>query len=160
MQVLRQLSEQLELWRGSTAVILGIGNVLKGDDGAGPLLCEHLAGRVSAKVIDAGTVPENHVRPIVTGQPDHLLIVDAVDFGETPGTLRLFEPQDINSFAFSTHALSPRLFLDVLRSETGADICLIGIQPSHTEFGRPVCPAVQESVRMLADLIAGVFPRT
>ncbi len=159
MQVHRQLSEQLERWRGSTVVILGIGNTLKGDDGAGPLLCEQLAGRVSSQVIDTGTVPENYIQPIVTTRPDHLIIVDAVDFGAAPGTVRLFQPQDINSVAFSTHALSPRLFLDVLRRETGADICLIGIQPGHTELGQPVCPAVQESVRMLADLMAGIFPR-
>lgn len=159
MQAVRQLSEQLEPWRGSTVVILGIGNMLKGDDGAGPLLCEQLAGRVSAQVIDTGTVPENYIQPIVTTRPDHLIIVDAVDFGAAPGTIRLFQPQDIDSFAFSTHALSPRLFLDVLRRETAADICLIGIQPGHTELGQPVCPAVQESVRMLADLIVGIFPK-
>ena len=59
-----RLHERLDELCGSRTVVLGVGNTLKGDDGVGPLVCERLAGKISATVIDAGTVPENHIGPI------------------------------------------------------------------------------------------------
>jgi len=59
-----ELFEQLNKLRGSKTVIVGMGNVLKGDDGAGPLICQQLNGKVCAELIDAGTVPENYIQTI------------------------------------------------------------------------------------------------
>ncbi len=61
----KELSEQLNKLRNSATVIIGIGNTLKGDDGAGPLVCEQLSGKVCAELIDAGTVPENYIQTII-----------------------------------------------------------------------------------------------
>jgi hydrogenase 3 maturation protease len=155
----RQLREHLGLLRGSKAVILGIGSTLKGDDAVGPLVCERLAGQVSATVIDAGTVPENYLRPILNAQPDCLLIVDAIDFAGDPGQARVFEADQISSFAFSTHALSPHLLLDLLRQEIDVDVYLVGIQPGHTRLGQPVSAAVRDSIETIAGLLLDVFPR-
>ena len=159
MRADKQLHDHLSTLRGSSVVILGVGNTLKGDDGAGPLLCRQIMDRVSATVMDAGTVPENYVRPIINSRSRHLLIVDAADFGAAPGALRLFRPQDVASSAFSTHALSPRLFIDLLRAEMDIDIHLIGIQPAQTGFGEPVSPEVQQSLDALSDLMVRLFPR-
>ncbi|MHC4647512.1 MAG: hydrogenase maturation protease, partial [Planctomycetota bacterium] len=83
-----ELFEQLRKLRSSRTVIVGIGNTLKGDDGAGPLICEHLsAAGVSAELIDAGTVPENYIQPIIRKAPENLVIVDAMEFGASPGTV-------------------------------------------------------------------------
>ena len=61
-----QLFEQLNKLRDSATVIVGIGNTLKGDDGAGPLVCQQLRrAKVCAGLIDAGTVPENYIQPII-----------------------------------------------------------------------------------------------
>jgi hydrogenase maturation protease len=57
---------QLKKLRGPKTVIVGIGNILKGDDGVGPLICQQLRGNeICAELIDAGTVPENYIQPIV-----------------------------------------------------------------------------------------------
>ena len=41
--------ERLQKLRGSSVLIVGIGNSLKGDDGAGPVVCERLKDfRISA----------------------------------------------------------------------------------------------------------------
>jgi hydrogenase 3 maturation protease len=161
----REILESLARWRDSAVVILGVGNVLKGDDAAGPLVCERLSGRLSATVIDAGPAPENYVRPILRKEPDALLIVDAVDFGGPPGQIRLFEPEQIRKFAFSTHALSLHLFIDLLRGNSitpekkGFAVYLIGLQVCHTDLGAPVSPAVERSVRRLADAFIDLFAR-
>lgn len=158
MTVNRELREHLSALRGSRAVILGVGNVLKADDGVGPLVCEALAGKVSARVIDAGTVPENYIRPIIDARPQCLLVVDAVDFGGRPGAIGVFRPNQINDVAFSTHALSLRLFVDVLATEIEVDVLLLGIQPACTQLGRPVSAAVQGSIRELTDAFREIFP--
>ena len=58
---------------------MGIGNRLAGDDGAGSAVAEALRGRTAACVIDAGIAPENHLEPIVRGEPDTILLVDAAN---------------------------------------------------------------------------------
>jgi len=155
----RELCERLSVLTGARTMILGVGNVLKGDDGVGPLVCEGLRGRVSAQVIDAGTVPENYIRPIVKASPQVLLVVDAIDFADVPGAVGIFTAEQVSNIAFSTHALSLRLFVDVLRADVALDVFLLGVQPVGTAFGRPVSAPVQESIETLVDALAAVFPR-
>jgi hydrogenase 3 maturation protease len=158
MSLDRQLAECLRPLRGSRTVILGIGNTLKGDDAVGPLVCARLASHVSATVIDAGTVPENFLRPILDARPENLLIVDAIDFAGEPGQMRVLRADEMSAFAFSTHALSPHLFLDLLHQEIDVKVYAVGIQPSHTELGEPVAAPVRESTERLADVLIETFP--
>jgi hydrogenase 3 maturation protease len=153
-----QLREQLQKLHGSRTVILGIGNTLKGDDAAGPELCCRLAGRTGAEVIDAGTVPENYLGPIVKKAPQNLLIIDAVDFGAAPGTIRLFTPEALSGLSSSTHSPSPRLFIDLVRKEIAVDVYFLGIQPAQTELGRPLSPEVDRAVDLLAEILSDIFP--
>jgi len=152
-----QLLESLTPWRGSRVVILGIGNTLKGDDAAGPLVCERLSGRVPATVIDAGTVPENYIGPVLQAAPDVLLLVDGVDFGGRPGQIRVCAPEEIRGFAFSTHALALHLLIDLIRRETMLRVCLIGIQVCSTQLGECPSPAMRKAVKTLVDTLAQFF---
>jgi len=152
-----QLLQQLNKLRGSTTVIVGIGNTLKGDDGAGPLVCQQLqhAG-VCAELIDAGTVPENYIQPIIEKAPKNLLIIDAIDFGAPPGEIRIFKPEQLNSLVFSTHTLSPRLFVDMVCRDINVDAYFVGIQPAQTRLGQlvstPVSRAIQRLIRTLTEV--------
>lgn len=152
------LREQLNRFCGSRTVILGIGNTLKGDDGAGPQLCNRLVGRTSADVIDAGTVPENYIGPIVKKAPQNLLIIDAIDFKAPPGTFRLLSPEALSGLSGSTHSPSPQLFVDLIRKDVPVDVHFIGIQPAQTGLGRPLSPEVDRAVKLLADTLADIFP--
>jgi len=153
-----QLFEKLKNLRGYKTIIIGIGNTLKGDDALGPLICQKLQNaKISAKVIDAGTVPENYIQPIVKQAPQNLLIIDAVDSGASPGTVSIFESEQLNAFAFSTHTLSPRLFIDVICGQIEVDVYVIGIQPAQTRFVQAVSAEVDKAIQLLADLLSGIF---
>ncbi|MBM4024388.1 MAG: hydrogenase 3 maturation endopeptidase HyCI [Planctomycetes bacterium] len=152
-----QLLESLARWRGSNAVILGIGSTLKGDDAAGLLVCEYLSGKVPARVIDAGTVPENYIGPIRDASPEVLFIVDAVDFGGYPGQIRVFAPEQIHRLAFSTHALSLHLSLDLIRRERKLEAYVIGIQAARTKLGDGVSSPVRKAVETLVDTLTGLL---
>lgn len=158
MGVNKELSEQLNKLRNSSTVIVGIGNTLKGDDGAGPLVCEQLRGKVCAEVIDAGTVPENYIQKIMKKAPQNLLIIDAINFGAPVGTIKIFKTERLNSSAFSTHTLSPRLFVEMICQEIKVDVYFVGIQPAQMQLGQPQSEQVNESIQWLAGTLAEIFP--
>ncbi len=154
----QRLFEQLSAFRNSATVIVGIGNVLKGDDAVGPLVCEQLAGKVCAEVIDAGAVPENYIQPIIRKNPQTLLIIDAIDFAAAAGTINVFRPDQLGSAAISTHTLSPRLFVDMIRRDIEVDVYFVGIQPAQTELGRALSSPVDQALQQLIQTLAEVFP--
>jgi len=153
----RRLFEQLKGLGGSRTVIVGMGNTLKGDDAVGPLVCEGLAGKVCAEVIDAGAVPENYIQPIIRKNPQTLLIIDAIDFGAAAGTIKVFRPDQLGSAAISTHALSPRLFVDMIRRDIEVDVYFVGIQPGQTKLGRALSAPVEQALQQVIQTLAEVF---
>ena len=180
MDIDEQLLRELKKLSGSKTIIVGIGNTLKGDDGAGPLICEKLkSAGISAEVIDAGTVPENYIQPIIKKAPQNLLLIDAMDFGASPGTIQIFETENLSSSVVSTHALSPRLFAEVVcrsikahpvRNSTngseasektvsnGVNIYFIGIQPAQIGLGQAVSGLVSQAVEQLCHVLTEIFP--
>jgi hypothetical protein len=75
--------------------IVGIGNELNGDDGAGVWVLRNLKdviGRVADSpvlIIDAGTAPENVTGALRKFAPELILLIDAAQLNEPPGTARL-----------------------------------------------------------------------
>jgi len=155
----KQLFEQLRKFYGSKTLIVGIGNILKADDGAGPLVCEQLKlTKVCAEMLDAGTVPENYIQPIIKKAPQNLLVIDAIDFGASPGTIRIFRPEQLNSHVISTHALSPRLFVEMVCRNIELDAYFLGIQPAQTQLGQPVSEPVNQAIQKLSQALTDIFP--
>ena len=151
--------EQLKKLRGSKTVIIGIGNILKGDDGVGPLTCLQLRGnKICAELIDAGTVPENYIQPIVRKAPQNLIVIDAIDFGAAPGTINIFEPEQLSSLVLSTHALSPHLFVDMVRKQIETTVYFVGIQPAQTRLGQSVSAQVSLAAEWLTSTLTEIFP--
>lgn len=140
--------------RGRVAIV-GIGNILRGDDGLGPKLIEMLKSRnARASLFDCGTAPENYVFPILTSSSDTVILIDAADLGEAAGSVRVFELNEISNVSFSTHNPSPRLFTDLLK--TGKEdlyIFVVSVQPKTTALGASLSDEVLKGL----DLLAGVF---
>ncbi len=142
--------------------VVGIGNRLAGDDGAGSAVAEKLAERAPGYVIDAGIAPENHLEPIVRGEPDTILLVDAVEFGGEPGSVRLFDPRALRAGGLSTHATSLGIVTEYLAARCAARIVLLGIQPGRLRLGTALSDEVASSVgavaRRLAELMEAARP--
>ena len=146
---------RLRALSGGRLVVVGIGRAESGDDGVGPLVVRLLSGRTEAKLIDAGSAPENFVGPIVREKPEVVLFVDAVHFGGEIGEVCLVEPSRLDNSDFTTHAMSPQLLLEYISQETGARTLVVGIQPGASGFNRPMSEAVREAARRVADVLAG-----
>ncbi len=134
--------------------LVGIGNPLAGDDGAGSAIAQALLGRGVEHVIDAGIAPENHLEPIVRNEPETIVLVDAVDWGGEPGRVRLLDPGRLAAGGLSTHATSLRMVHDYLRARCPARVVLLGIQPGRLGVGEALGDAVAASVEAVASRLA------
>ncbi len=157
MDTEEQIFDHLSKLRSSRTLILTIGNILKGDDAVGPLLYERLKGKISTEIIDAGTVPENYIQTIIKKAPDNLLIIDAIDFAASAGTIQIFKADQLNSIVISTHCLSPRVFVDMITNEIDLQVYFIGIQPLQTQMGCPLSVEVYEAVQQLISILTKIF---
>ncbi len=128
-------------------VILGIGNTLRGDDGAGSLLAGRIKGRVPFVVFDAQVSPENYLEKIIREKPDTIMIIDTVDFDGKPGEFKVLEAQDIKTAnLFATHNASISLTINYLQSNIKADIIILIIQPKSINFSDKLSPEVTNAL--------------
>lgn len=137
--------------------VMGVGSVLRSDDGAGMYLIEKLQELTNSKnllLIAGSTAPENFTGVIKNFKPDVLFIVDAAKMDLDAGEIRVLDADDINGLSFSTHMLPLPVMLQFLRIETDCEVVCIGIQPESTEFGSEMCEQVKSAVESLAQLIA------
>lgn len=144
--------EHLHLHLTGKVVILGIGNTLKSDDAAGSVIASALDKRLPYTIYDAGANPENYLGSIIKDKPDNIIIIDAADFGGSPGELRLEEPHGVEtSGMFFTHNSSLWMCADYLQKHLPADIIVLLIQPKTLSFGDEMSPEVSASVYRLKD---------
>ncbi|MFH0827442.1 MAG: hydrogenase 3 maturation endopeptidase HyCI [Candidatus Omnitrophota bacterium] len=131
-------------------VIMGMGNTLHNDDGAGCLLASRIKDKVPYIVYDAGANPENYLGKIIKDKPDNVVIIDAVDFGGRPGEFREMEGEALETVnLFSTHNASLSLTINYLKNNLKLNIMILIIQPEDIGFGEKLSPAVREALDTL-----------
>ncbi len=156
------------------ALVLGIGNVLWADEGFGVRCVEALQQRwdftPAPQLIDGGT-QGLYLIPQVTAAR-RLLILDAVDYGLEPGTLKLVENEQVPRFLgakkMSLHqtGFQEVLMLAELTGRYPEEVLLIGCQPEHLEdYGGSlracVKAAMQRALALAVERLAawGAQPR-
>ena len=128
-----------------------LGNVLLGDDAVGCKVAELLHAKKITGVVDCGITPENHIAALRAQPPSILLIVDAADMGISPGELRRFSIEELDTATTVSHNIPISLlllpFVDVF------EIVVLGIQPATTQLGTALSDAAEKAARRVADLI-------
>jgi hydrogenase maturation protease len=143
-------------------VVLGVGNVIMGDEGVGVRCAEWLESRVPAGVvvIDGGTSTHELLGELEN--LDLLVIVDAVATASPPGTLVRLEGDHIPS-AFSNklsphqHGINDLLANLALLGRSPKRLVLFGVQPKTIALGMELTPEIAAVVpalgaRVLAEL--------
>lgn len=148
-------------------IVLGIGNRLNGDDAVGALVVDMLHRELKKAdaepqgteavghgitAIEVGTAPESYTSVISRGRPDLLILVDAADMGLPPGSLRIIPRGRVNAMSLSTHSMPLSIFM-FFAEDLSRMVLLVGVQPEHTETGKPVSRPVHKSARELVRLI-------
>jgi hydrogenase maturation protease len=148
--------------RAATTIVLGIGNVLWADDGFGVRAVEALHERFAvsdeALLVDGGTQGLNLLDCVCDAR--RVLVFDAIDYGFTPGTLRVLRDAEIPAWAPAKVSLHQASFQEVLalarlRGRTPEAMTLIGVQPAVlADFGGSLSPPVRERLDQALDLAA------
>lgn len=157
--------QQLGLITGTTPVektlVVGCGNLLRGDDAVGPSLVRHLAALGTppgVRLADAGTAGMD-VAFAMKGQ-DRVIVVDAsTGSGHPPGTLfrvpgevveSLPPPEGRNLHAFRwDQALAFARWL--LKEEYPADVVVWLVEVESLGHGAPLSAVVEATMKQLAD---------
>jgi hydrogenase maturation protease len=145
-------------------VVLGVGNLIMGDEGVGVRCVERLEARGSlpdgVRLIDGGTSTHELLEDLEN--LDLLVIVDAVAAGGAPGRLVRLEGDDIPS-AFSNnlsphqHGLNDLLATLRFLGRSPARVVLWGVEPAKIELGMDLSPVVTAAMpELTARVIAEV----
>ncbi len=115
-------------------LVLGVGNLLLKDDGFGVHLINSLKESdfpENVMLLEAGTV--SHQLIPLFREIDHLIVVDVVEAGDTPGSLFRFSPEDMKFPSEQKVSLHQISLIDVLMMAelTGGkpETVIIGVQP-------------------------------
>jgi hydrogenase 3 maturation protease len=166
----RTWPENLQAWtarqsRTARVVVLGVGNSMRSDDAAGPLVAHRLAksglacNPDSFLVIDAGNAPENTTAELRRFAPQLIILIDAAEMGAAPGTIRWIEMEEIDGMSASTHTMPLSMLAKYLVLELGCEVKILGIQPQSTEIGESVNRGVLLAVDEVVDGLVNVIPK-
>jgi hydrogenase 3 maturation protease len=150
--------------RARRAAIVGIGNELNGDDAAGVWVARKLqeaTGRVADSpvlIVEAGTAPENVTGALRKFAPALVLLIDAAQLNEPPGTIGWLDWRDTTGISAVTHGLPLHVSAEYLVTELGCEVALIGIQPRSNAFDAPLSPEVQRAVDEVVQALQATLP--
>lgn len=146
--------------------VVGMGNRLRGDDGAGPELVLRLKEQWEQSAfcrqfpyerlfIDAGETPEDWLVRIVDLKPAVVIVADAVELGAAAGAVAVLPPGDLpENFCLSTHRMPLRSLLK-LWEDNGIKALVLAIQPGSLEHGRGISAPVRETIGHLTAILVG-----
>jgi hydrogenase maturation protease len=143
-------------------IVIGVGNALRGDDGAALVLIE----RLRARSTPTGVVLHEHAGESL-GLLDlwqgarAVVLVDAVKTGSRPGTIHRFDAShttvapDVTG-SCSTHALDLRGAIELARTlgRLPEKVLLIGIEAESFDAGRGLSGEVEAALGALEQTVA------
>lgn len=143
-------------------LILGLGNILLQDEGLGVRAAERLAARYrlppEVQVMDGGVMGLD-LLPHLEGVT-HLLITDAVQTGQPPGSLVRLEGEAIPaalSLKMSMHqvGLQELLALAGFQGTLPEQVVLWGLEPASLDWGLELSAPIAAQIDALVDAAVG-----
>ncbi len=152
-------------------LVLGVGNILFGDDGFGCEVVDYVESHYPVPeavcLLDAGTGVRKLLFTLCLGSahPQRLLILDAIDAGRAPGEIFEIDPAEIPPVKlddFSMHQLPTSNLLRELQEACGVEVRVLACQtgPLPEEISQGLSKAVGDAVPQAAEwLVREYFPR-
>lgn len=150
------------------ALLVGIGNILRSDDGIGVHVIRALdarkrAGKIGDAVAlrDGGTIGLT----LLAEFKDHdaIIVIDAIEIGAAPGTVRVFSGPNMDAQLRGKKRTAHEVALADLMAAAHLTGCapekraLVGVQPGSTEWGlyptEPVQAAIPQACEVALSLL-------
>ena len=126
-------------------MFVGVGNVLKKDDGVGVYISKNLKETQNIKILTVEVSIENYIGKINSVNPDILILIDSLDFDQAPGHYDMLPIEKINGYTTNTHNIT----LDKVSELFNSQVYILGVQPKTIQFGE----GLSKEVRNAADNI-------
>ncbi|NLE35036.1 MAG: hydrogenase maturation protease [Bacteroidales bacterium] len=132
-----------------TILFVGIGNLLRQDDGAGVYISTRIMETENIKVITAEASIENYIGKINSIEHDLLVLMDCADMNSPPGTWDIIPPEHVSDLTFNTHNISLKKLSGFFKKE----VLVLAIQPETVAFGENLSYIVLEACGQIIELI-------
>lgn len=155
-----------------TPIVIGVGNRDRGDDAAGPLVCDRLRAQLGPTAAIRTFVCEGSILDLALHwEPDdHVIIVDAMQPGTEPGRIVTIDAVDDplpTPGALSTHEIDVSVAVELARAigRMPAQLLLIGIEAARTDWAAPPSDSVDAAIdtvvdRLVSDHLVALRPIT
>ncbi|HEX9185544.1 MAG TPA: hydrogenase maturation protease [Vicinamibacteria bacterium] len=137
-------------------VVLGLGNLLLGDEGVGVHAARALldAGLPGAEVLDVGTAILDALPEI--GRAERLVVVDAVEAGGPPGSIYRLALDQVRPAATlgGLHGFDLARTLALAgRGDPPPEVVVLGVEPLRLEWSLELSPVVASALPFLLDAV-------
>jgi len=155
MQTAMNLREQLMPCLRGRVCFIGMGNVNRADEGFGVRLAERLRAIGIPNVMVAGATPERWIGRLADPGFDHVIFLDAVEFGAKPGSARILGSSEISPLP--TQVSAGKISLGTLsrwvEASGATKAWLLAVQPESLKVSENLSSVVQESLERLSHLL-------
>ena len=150
--------------KSNPIVLLGVGNILLTDEGFGVhvvnQLREDYVFNPPITILDGGTMGME-LLTYMRGMTK-LLLVDAINGGDAPGTVYEFPHEEMNSYFTETISVHEVGMQDILRiralqEDPLEDAVVIGVEPENLELGLDLSETTQVVVKDVKERILAVL---
>jgi hydrogenase maturation protease len=147
-------------------LVLGVGNILLADEGAGVHAMHYLEDThdfSDTRYLDGGTLSFTLAADIA--EADNLIVFDAAQLEAEPGAVRVFEDHEVDEFLKSgrrsVHEVGFADLMDIARLEgtLPKHYALIGIQPEQLGWGEAPGAAVTRAIPRAAEHAAALIEK-
>ena len=135
--------------QNQTLLFVGIGNVLRTDDGAGVYISERINERNHIRRLTVEVSIENYIQKINSYNADNIILIDSVNFQREPGFYSLLPVSELLDFTTNTHNIS----LKNISEFFSGNVRILGIQPETIKFGEGLTASVERSAEEIVGFI-------
>jgi hydrogenase 3 maturation protease len=158
--MMRDFRQQLRNCLKGRVCLMGLGNVDLGDDGFGVRLAEELVAIGVPGVIIAGATLDRYLGRVVDGGFDHLVFLDAVEFGGAPGSVVFLDSGEMAARfpQVSTHKISLGVWAMWVEATGRTKAWLLGVQPESLKPGQSLTSTMHTTLASLRQLLCSLKP--
>ena len=143
----------------SPVLVLGVGNILLGDEGVGVHVIRQLERHtlpLDVELLDGGTASLDLLDSIANR--DKVVVIDAVKGGSEPGAIYRFTYSDIKAQRYIFTSLHQVGLLETLSIATylncmPREIIFFGIEPKQIDWGLELSPEAAATVPRVIELV-------
>lgn len=136
--------------KNKTTLFVGIGNVLKSDDGVGVAISDGIVETENVKKLTVEVSIENYIGKINSIKHNILVLIDCVDFKKEPGYYNLVNIDEIVDRTTNTHNISLQKLSELFKAP---QIMILGVQPLKINFGEEISEEIQNTALNIIELI-------